>query len=184
MERTTRKTKTLLTSIALGWAGCALLALPAGALPSGSLCAAGYYTWRIGTVYGAPNDVWSARYQAGDDCLHHWWQYPTTGDYTNSGCHPEVVESPASSGRYPYSCVCCRTVGIFGGYMSIERASAIAITRVPGTPVGGQLGQISLEAGTTLTVYHVEIQQEGGLIVSVDVNAETGEILPLPTADK
>lgn len=152
--------------------GCALAALPAVAKNIGYQCDVDFVVFGGGTLYAS--DFAAANQQAQGICTS-WWGF----NAAQAGVHPYVYGGP---NPYRFNCLKC---GSFDGPQlplpDVRTALEKALTAQPGKAIGATFGEVIGDDGASRFIYGVDIQQMD-LIIRVNVDAETGEVL-VPSGD-
>lgn len=171
--------------IVLALLGCSLAALPVEARPVGAPppCDKVVYSW--GSVSVGPAQQYQNMVdQAGKNCLNLW---PSLSAYQNAQCEvrlslPYLVNNITV---YNYECLKCKDARWSWPIESLDPREAIghALEWRPGSrPIGVTIGERETADGLFHSTYHVSLL-EGDLILGVDVDAETGEVLTPQNAD-
>lgn len=160
--------------------GCALLALPAAAIPNIKQCSS-YVLYASGTIpystiafENSPHGVNTATATiSGTGRCYSLWSSALA--FANAGCQTTVQDLVNSYQYYCWKCVGgIGPVQVFPGFDAF-RAIQTAVAAVPGQVLNVQHRDVDVDESTTVGVYDVDIVQ-GDAILRVRVNAETGEV--------
>jgi len=161
--------------------GCALLALPAAAIPNIKQCSS-YALYASGTIpyatiayENSPHGVNAATATtSGTGRCYSLWSSALA--FANAGCQTTVQD--LGNGNYQYYCWKCvggiGPVRVFPGF-DAARAIEKAVQAVPGQVLNVQHHEVDVDESTTMEVYDVDVVQ-GDAILRVRVNAVTGEV--------
>ncbi|HVG10628.1 MAG TPA: PepSY domain-containing protein [Thermoanaerobaculia bacterium] len=161
--------------------GCALLALPAAAIPNIQPCSS-YVLYASGTIpyatiafENSPHGVTAATATtSGTGRCYSLWSSALA--FANAGCQTTVQD--LGNGSYQYYCwKCAGAIGPVKVFPGFDAAHAIAraVDAVPGQVLNVRHHEVDVDERATVGVYDVDIVQ-GDAILRVRVNAETGEV--------